>query len=90
MDWSRPYHSLQGNSGTVTISHEAAGPGPTVRPICAYRFLPLRSSCFIQRIMVLANVKLQEVLRGEVSATIGASMCMYLGIMNLELLVGGE
>ena len=40
--------------------------------------------------MVLANVKLQEVLCGEISAAIGASMCMYLGIMDLELLVGGK
>ena len=90
VEWSRSYRSLQGNSGTITISHQVANPGPSIHPICAYRFLPLRSFCFIQRIMILTNMELQKVLCGEVSATIGTPIRVYFGIMNLKLLEGGK
>ena len=40
--------------------------------------------------MILANVEIQEVLRGEVFATLGAPIRVYFGIMNLEFLEGGK
>ena len=40
--------------------------------------------------MILADVKLQEVLCREIPATIRAPIRMYLGIMNLKFLEGGK
>lgn len=50
-----------------------------------YRFFPLGSSCFPQRIMILTDMKPEKMLRGKVSSTFGTSIGVRFGIVNFEL-----
>lgn len=52
------------------------------------RFLSSRSSCLAQRVMVLPNVKLQEMGRGKIPAAFGTAIGMLLRVVNLKIFKG--
>ena len=63
---------------------------PRLEPLQIYRLLALCSPYFIQRVMVLTNMKSQEMFRWKVLSTIRTTICMHFPIVNFELLEGRE
>ena len=49
-------------------------------------FLPFLPPDLIQRVMILANVKGEEVVGREIVVAFGASVCVDLGVVHLEVL----
>lgn len=87
---------LRSRADFVTILNEASILTlSSVRFSCivvdlTHSFLLFSFSRCYQRIMIFADVKAQKVLRGEVLATFGATVGVYLSVVHLEFLKRGE